>query len=449
MGRRNTTVHDVAALRVHPDGTRVPSSLPAKAQDAVNAGDTFSRGLRPRIAKYTVQDTRGNLFARDAGGLGQVPRRLRAARTEEEEGESSELDRSLVEAKAHGIEDGTTPGGDNGSRGKKRAAQEVKDRRAKRRREFAEDYNFLPGLSPVSGTSRSQPSSQGIVTTDVGYKATLDNAQGRDPLYNWAIPSSDLLKIIHHFASVHYSGKGQLFDASREARLIKKIRRMKRLQAAEADDGSDTRANSSSPEISTMQGGNIQESEESEGSSEGDGGSGDESTGSIAETRRDGPSSQANSKHKTSRPKRHRRGQAQLRRDMYKAFDGSALVALGMLVQEHVASLVAPHIPEEWEEDMENHNNNTDANEDSRSRKRGQKKSTPRRGLEQVHTRKTPAGGSVTASPAARDENSATHDTPEEHTQSDSDESVGNLFDGGGEEPVLAPDNSDDSDYVP
>ncbi|KAH9964197.1 hypothetical protein BC827DRAFT_56656 [Russula dissimulans] len=39
--------------------------------------------------------------------------------------------------------------------------------------------------------------------------------------------------------------------------------------------------------------------------------------------------------------------------DMYKAFDGSALMAIGMLLQEHISMLLKPRIPPEWEEEME------------------------------------------------------------------------------------------------
>jgi len=38
--------------------------------------------------------------------------------------------------------------------------------------------------------------------------------------------------------------------------------------------------------------------------------------------------------------------------DMYKVFDGSAMMALGMLVQEHIAHLLRPSIPESWEREI-------------------------------------------------------------------------------------------------
>lgn len=55
--KRLTTVHDRAALRVHPNGTRVTA----------------------RESRYATKDLRGNRIAVDAGGTGNVKKRRRAA----------------------------------------------------------------------------------------------------------------------------------------------------------------------------------------------------------------------------------------------------------------------------------------------------------------------------------------------------------------------------------
>jgi len=39
-------------------------------------------------------------------------------------------------------------------------------------------------------------------------------------------------------------------------------------------------------------------------------------------------------------------------RDMYKVFDGSAILAIGMLVQEYIAEVLDPQPPAEWKEEM-------------------------------------------------------------------------------------------------
>jgi len=58
--RRQSTTHDLAALRLHPDGSRVQ-------QSSVNA--------KQRTAKCTVVDARGNWIAQDAGGRSSVKKR--------------------------------------------------------------------------------------------------------------------------------------------------------------------------------------------------------------------------------------------------------------------------------------------------------------------------------------------------------------------------------------
>jgi len=61
--RRRSTIHDFSTLRLHPDGSRVAAHPPAR--------------IDPRDSKMrnTGHDTRGNLVARDAAGLGTVPKR--------------------------------------------------------------------------------------------------------------------------------------------------------------------------------------------------------------------------------------------------------------------------------------------------------------------------------------------------------------------------------------
>lgn len=58
-GSRLSTVYDFSSLRLHPDGSRVHQT---------------PKNLRPRNARVSVQDSRGNWFARDAAGLGIIGR---------------------------------------------------------------------------------------------------------------------------------------------------------------------------------------------------------------------------------------------------------------------------------------------------------------------------------------------------------------------------------------
>jgi hypothetical protein len=61
--RRRSTVHDFSTLRLHPDGSRVTIHPPARID------------LRDPRMRNTGRDTRGNRVARDAAGLGAVPKR--------------------------------------------------------------------------------------------------------------------------------------------------------------------------------------------------------------------------------------------------------------------------------------------------------------------------------------------------------------------------------------
>ena len=62
--RRRSTVHDFSTLRLHPDGSRVSLHSPARID------------LRDSRMRNTGRDIRGNRVARDAVGLGAVPKRM-------------------------------------------------------------------------------------------------------------------------------------------------------------------------------------------------------------------------------------------------------------------------------------------------------------------------------------------------------------------------------------
>lgn len=61
--RRRNTVHDFSTLRLHPDGTRVSITSPTRT------------GLYRSRTRNTGFDTRGNRVARDAAGIGTIPKR--------------------------------------------------------------------------------------------------------------------------------------------------------------------------------------------------------------------------------------------------------------------------------------------------------------------------------------------------------------------------------------
>ncbi len=152
--RRRTTVHDLAALRVHRDGSRVANS------------DTNSSSRR---AKYTIRDARGNWVAKDAGGLGTVRLRPTASQPEGEQDEDGrgseppEADEELLEEEAGRA----SPEVDKGKKRVRESGDEkvgvAVNTRAQKRRRFDEDFNYLnPGASsvPVPAPSSEDPHSQ-------------------------------------------------------------------------------------------------------------------------------------------------------------------------------------------------------------------------------------------------------------------------------------------------
>ena len=117
--QRRSTVHDLATLRLHPDRTRVPIISPSRV------GPYTSR------RRNVGHDTRGNRIARDAAGLGVVPKRV--AVVENNGGEE------ILPGNADVSDDETT---------------NLKSRRGQRlkRRRVDSDVEFLRG--PVGGTLR-------------------------------------------------------------------------------------------------------------------------------------------------------------------------------------------------------------------------------------------------------------------------------------------------------
>ncbi|KAH9927347.1 uncharacterized protein B0H18DRAFT_820573, partial [Fomitopsis serialis] len=198
--RRLSTVHDLASLRLHPDGTRVQNN---------------NKNLRIRGAKYAARDSKGNWFARDAGGTGRVKQRWAKPRDEDAKEDSStgtDEGEDLLPTAAKG-------------KGKQRASEadveeQPQDERARKRRRFYEDESF------IAPTPSGGPSAQGSP------KASSSRLSEPEPLADWALPtpSAETLKCMHYFACNYYTAVGQLRDSTKGARRTKKVRREQRLQ---------------------------------------------------------------------------------------------------------------------------------------------------------------------------------------------------------------------------
>ncbi|KAH9031848.1 hypothetical protein EDB84DRAFT_1491679 [Lactarius hengduanensis] len=125
----------------------------------------------------------------------------------------------------------------------------------------------------------------------------------------WPVPSSDLLKCVNYFACQYYAARGLLLDQSREYCREKEQRK--------AEDRQKVRT----------------------------GGSGDGPF--VADGDSDG-----NAKKEDPHDRECTVSSKGLP-GMYKALDGSALVAIGMLLQELVSTILKPNVPPGWEKEME------------------------------------------------------------------------------------------------
>lgn len=153
--RRKSTTHDLATLRLHPDGSRVQ-------QSSVNA--------RRRTATSTVIDSRGNWIAKDAGGKTSVKTRRDISTVHANDAEGEFIDLSGDEE--HGTETRRQ------SKGKQRARDSHSpdedplrepeygrlNPRSRQRLSFMRDLSFLdpPPVSVSSldqDTDHSDPSS--------------------------------------------------------------------------------------------------------------------------------------------------------------------------------------------------------------------------------------------------------------------------------------------------
>lgn len=315
MPKRRSTVHDLASLRLHPDGTKVSST-------EIN--------VQLKKGRYATRDHRGNWIAHDAGGVGRVKIR-RAAVKEPEEAHEHELDEDEeLEAGPSrlSVEKGKGRADDEDER--EESADEgggsSKDYRAINRKAFRESLAFLIAPGPSTGVNTEAPAPEDIHTPSTApVEPTFAQPSSVSPQpylgnvlrahYYWV--HQDLLKCIHYFASTYYTEMGQLRDSTREYRREKKGRKLARLQAGVAEKKKAMKAK--------LQ--NADEEEDSASDSE------SSPSSSSEDEQDDEPETKAKAKKGQSQGKRKRslrRQTAYGSTDMYKICDGSALMAIGM-----------------------------------------------------------------------------------------------------------------------
>ncbi|KAF8806078.1 hypothetical protein BYT27DRAFT_7191380 [Phlegmacium glaucopus] len=285
---RLSTVFDYSDLRLHPDGTRVYQK---------------STNLRPQITKVAVQTSRNNWIARDAGGLAKTPK-FRKKIKETSQDSQGEEEFVRVETETH------SPKPKDEGR-KKRKTKRFDGRKAKRQ-EFLENYDYLNRDASTSSN----------LASEAGTKYVPDE------------PSSDLLKCIHRYASEYYTQSGQLLNSSREYRKQRKIRRdIKKAQGRTKISISPTNSRTPSPNHDSL-------------------GSESDISTRDGDYDNEGGSKLDKGKEKEKAPRKGRQRTAKQYRDMYKVFDGSAIMAIGMLIQEYIVDVLDPQPSGEWEEEM-------------------------------------------------------------------------------------------------
>ncbi|KAI0092103.1 hypothetical protein BDY19DRAFT_990844 [Irpex rosettiformis] len=300
--KRRSTVHDLASLRLHPDGSKIANS---------------ESNFQLRKAKRATKDTRGNWIAHDAGGLDCVKTRRATKKTQDrteatgvDGGNEGEAGSSLsaVDKDMEANEDGVHEDGE----------YIPKDIRAKKRKAFIGDFAFLEG--PASSTPDIIPRPS---TEESSYERIL-----------LPPPSSDLLKCIHHFASNHYTETDQLRDSSREYREKKKRRKLAMNKQGKRSTSDDSQKEAEGNQRSSSSSSSSEDDKELQQERKGNKG-----RVTACPSRRE--------KRRSYNP-----GDSKVTTDMYKVCDGSALLAIGMLLQQHVVNLLSPRIPEGWEDAM-------------------------------------------------------------------------------------------------
>ncbi|KAH8990192.1 hypothetical protein EDB86DRAFT_3080533 [Lactarius hatsudake] len=188
-------------------------------------------------------------------------------------------------------EDGRVETASSGPDVELRRAKPRKTNRRKRRRLDPHDVEFLRDSGNVPGNA---------------------DAVGET---RWPVPSSDLLKCVNYFACQYYAARGLLLDPSREYSSEKEQRKAEDRQKVRMGDSGD------GPFVADGHNDGFAEKEDPH---------------DRECTEREG--AEVSSKGLPG---------------MYKPLDGSALVAIGMLLQELVSTLLKPSVPPGWEKEME------------------------------------------------------------------------------------------------
>ncbi|GJJ07092.1 hypothetical protein Clacol_001291 [Clathrus columnatus] len=294
---RQTTAYDKSALRVRMNGRRqlTPDSELSKAQVIADAEALH-------ITKPLVQTSkRKNWIAPDVYDFERIPERRGVILDDDDDNDDDYSDENELEPLMN-------------EKSKKRARPEPKTYDGKRRRLNNADLSFISNPY-ASYTTVSEPS------------ANLD-------------PSTGLLKTIHHFASEFYDASGQMVNATRKTLSRKKSQE---LQQSEEPDTEDEK-NTEDAEGTDTDGDNKRDSSESDSSKPDQGSDSDNAKGDSP------PRNKRKSRY--NRTKQRCIQKLQEKKDMYTAFDGSALFCIGMLLKAHIISQLESSVSDSWDSEV-------------------------------------------------------------------------------------------------
>lgn len=182
--------------------------------------------------------------------------------------------------------------------------------RARKRYGFTEDSSFLAPSPPRRVFPRTASTSEVDSSSSSSSSSDSDSEEIKIKLPD---PSPELLKCIHHFASRYYQEKGVLSDRSKGYRDERKTRRSKSSVSNIHDQAT------SKPALWTRDS-SLDADDDDQWEDEKDE-LGDKEGEWEDDEMEDGENASRNEEHK----------------DMYKALDGSALVAIGIILQEQLA----------------------------------------------------------------------------------------------------------------
>lgn len=187
-----------------------------------------------------------------------------------------------------------------------------KNFRARKRRSFTEDFSFLEPTPPHRVFPRSESTSEGDSSSSSSSSSSESDSESEKIKITLPDPPPELLKCIHHFASRYYQERGVLSDRSKGYRDERKAQRSKKSVSNIHDQ------TTSHPALWTRDSSLEADDDDDQLEDEKDE-PGDEED--EWEDEEDGENASRNEEHK----------------DMYKALDGSALVAIGIILQEQIA----------------------------------------------------------------------------------------------------------------